>query len=35
MGVDIMSKILYTGMEVFIEVFWRGIVSHQNADIDR
>jgi len=33
MGVDIMSKILYTGMEAFIEVFWGGVVSHQNADI--
>jgi len=33
MGVDIMSKILYTRMEAFIEVFQGGVVSHQNADI--
>ena len=33
MGVDIMSKILYTRMEAFIEVFQRGVASHQNADI--
>ncbi len=33
MGVDIMPKILYTGMEAFIEVFQGGVVGHQNADI--
>jgi len=33
MGVEMMSKILYTGMETFIEVFLGEVVSHQNADI--
>ncbi len=28
-----MSKILYPGTEVSIEVFWRGVVSHQNTGI--
>ncbi len=28
-----MSKIPDTWVEVFIEIFWRGIVSHQNTDI--
>jgi len=33
MGVDAVSKVLYTGMEVFVEVFWGGVVSYQNDDI--
>ncbi len=33
MGVDTMSKILDTWMKVFIKVFHRGVVSHQNANI--
>jgi len=32
LGVDAMSKILYTGMKV-LKIFWRGVISHQNADI--
>jgi len=32
-SVDVVSKVLQIGMEVFVKILWGGVVGHQNTDV--
>ena len=32
-SVDVMSKVLQIGMEMFVKVLWGGVIGHQNTDV--